>query len=439
MRLRKLTLLVGVLVLTWTVSACGGDGSGGTASPTNDPAPTASARTPDPAAQPASLVIYDTTGEKVELLMEKYGNKLKEKFPNWTFKIIQQVNSKTLGEVIASGEKIDLMVASTASALMSFDLQSDISDLIAKDKLDLSRFEPTTIELQRKLANGGIYGLPTWTRSLMTYYNKDLFDQFAVGYPKDNMTWDEMYELARKMTRNEGGKNYKGLTIAFDFGLMLNQYEAPLQDLTTGKSLFLQDNFQRAFQNLVRFYQIPGNEVPGGKYFLDNQQNPFYKDKTVAMFLTLSGAEKIYADSVNWDVAPYPILPGKTGMGSQSYPTYFFLASSSQNRNAAFTVMKYLTSDEFQRSAVRSGITTILKDASIMQDFGADLPYVKGKNLKAMIPPTYAPPTVKTKYNDISKAQTLAALDAMSKGSDMNTALREAAERNDKQVAEQGK
>jgi ABC-type glycerol-3-phosphate transport system substrate-binding protein len=438
MQFRKITIVACLLIFTFLVAACGGDGSSSGGS-SNDKSTAEPVKQTDPASQPASIVIYDRSGEKVELLMDKYGNKLKEKFPNWTFKIIPQQNSKTLGEVITAGEKIDVMVASTASALMSYKLQNDISDLIAKDKMDLNRFEPTTIELQRKLANGGIYGLPTWTSSLILYYNKDLFDQFAVSYPKENMTWDELYELAKKMTRTEAGKSYKGLTMAFDFGLMLNQFEAPLQDSTTGKALFLEENFKKAFQNQVRFYQITGNEVPGSKYFLDNQQSPFYKDKTVAMFLTLSGAEKTYKDSVNWDVAPFPIVDGKPGIGSQSYPTYIFMASTSQNRSAAFQVMKYFTSDEFQSTSVRSGFTTILKDTAIMKDFAADLPYVKGKNIKAMIPQKYAAPTIKMEYNDIAKAQVLSALDAVSKGTDVNSALRDAAERNDKQVAEQDK
>jgi multiple sugar transport system substrate-binding protein len=420
-----------LLAVALFASACGGGGSqnGGTAQDqTQD----------DPTAKPAHLVIFDTTGEQLELLMDKYGTKLQQKFPNFTFEIVPKVDSKTLPNLIASGTNVDLIVESTGVNTFDFKLQGDISDLIAKNKYDLNRLEPTTIEIQRKLANGGIYGLPTWTRSMLIYYNKDLFDKFGVPYPKEGITWDELYDLARKMTRSEGGVNYKGLTMAFEFGLMLNQLEAPSQDPVTGKALFLQDNFRKAFENEIRFYQIPGNGLPGGRYYLDNQQNPFYKDKTVAMFLTLSGAEKMYKDSVNWDVAPYPVLKEKPGVGSQSYPTFFFLSNASKYRDAAFQVLNYLTSDEFQDFAARTGNITILKDTSVMKNFAADLPYMKGKNIKAMIPQQYAPPTLKTKYNSIANKELLAALEAVAKGADVNTALREATERNDKQVEAQG-
>ncbi|WP_218092033.1 extracellular solute-binding protein [Paenibacillus solanacearum] len=353
--------------------------------------------------------------------------------------MIPQVNSQTLPTLITSGKTIDIVVESTGVNVMNYNLQSDITDLITKYKVDLNRLEPTAMELQRKMAGGGIYGLPSWTRSLILYYNKDLFDKFGIPYPKEAITWDGLYELARTMTRQDSGTNFKGLTMAFDFGLMLNQLESPTQDPATGKALFMTEPIKKAFENQARFYKIPGNELPGNRYYLDNQQNPFYKDKTVAMFLTLSGAEKMYKDSVNWDVVPYPAWEGKPGIGSQSYPTYFFLTSTSKNRDAAFQVLSYTISDEFQKYAARAGNITILKDTSAMNDFAADLPYVKGKNVKAMIPPKYAAPTLKTKYNAIANKELLAALEAVTKGTDVNTALRDAAERNDKQVAEQSK
>lgn len=75
-----------------------------------------------------------------------------------------------------------------------------------------------------------------------------------------------------------------------------------------------------------------------------------------------------------------------------------------------------------------------------MREFAADVPYAQGKRMQAMRPNAYAEPTLKTKYNGIANKELLAALEAYHKGTDVNTALRDAAERNDKQVlGEQGK
>jgi multiple sugar transport system substrate-binding protein len=74
---------------------------------------------------------------------------------------------------------------------------------------------PTTIDIQKGFADGGTYGMPVSTTSGALFHNKDLFDKFGVPYPKDGMTWDVLYELAKKMTRNEGGVQYKGFTFSF--------------------------------------------------------------------------------------------------------------------------------------------------------------------------------------------------------------------------------
>lgn len=73
--------------------------------------------------------------------------------------------------MISSGVSIDLEVESTGKFLQTSDLHGKIDDLIQKYNYDLSRLEPTTIEFQKQLIDGGIYGLPAWTRSLVLFYN----------------------------------------------------------------------------------------------------------------------------------------------------------------------------------------------------------------------------------------------------------------------------
>ena len=41
-------------------------------------------------------------------------------------------------------------------------------------------------------------------------YNKDLFDAAGVAYPSNDMTWDEYYDLAAKMTSGEGSSKVYG-------------------------------------------------------------------------------------------------------------------------------------------------------------------------------------------------------------------------------------
>lgn len=109
-----------------------------------------------------------------------------------------------LTELITTGETIDLIEISIGqqnSHLVNFDLQYDLSELIKMYNYDTSLLEPTTLEIQRQSSDGGIYGLPITTWATVLFYNKEIFDKFGHAYPEENMTWDELYDMARALTR----------------------------------------------------------------------------------------------------------------------------------------------------------------------------------------------------------------------------------------------
>ncbi|MFE5319465.1 ABC transporter substrate-binding protein [Paenibacillus sp. NPDC056579] len=388
---------------------------------------------------PAELVFYVcVNGWTEQQFMDTYGNQIKKKFPNYTLKFVPQKDAQTLPAVITSGQTIDVLISSiglTSNFLLAYSMQDDISDLIKKYNYDLSRLEPSTIDIQKQLAGGGIYGLPASTTSGALFYNKSLFDKFGVPYPKDGMTWDEVYEVAKTMTRSENGQQYKGMTMSVQHLMQLNQLSAPHIDPKTSKAAFTSDSFRQAFTNLSRFYKIPGNGLIDNKYNLVSQQEPFYKDQNVAMYAALSTTARTFKDAVNWDVVQLPTFKEKPGVGPQSYPTYFYLAKGSKNRDAAFQVLSYVTSDEFQDFLVRDGYSSILKNqGGIMKNFATNDKSMAGKNVKSLLPVKFADPTEKTEFQAIADKEMLAALVDVDKGKDENTALREAEERANKAI-----
>ena len=54
-------------------------------------------------------------------------------------------------------------------------------------------------------ADGVQYALPFRSDFWVMFYNKDLFDAAGIAYPTNDMTWDEYYELAVKLTDAEKG------------------------------------------------------------------------------------------------------------------------------------------------------------------------------------------------------------------------------------------
>ncbi|MBD2862865.1 ABC transporter substrate-binding protein [Paenibacillus oceani] len=389
------------------------------------------------AAEPQVELVFTASARvSIEQFMEQHGGKeIQKKFPNTKITFLPGGDLQTL---VTTKQHFDILLSSvglTPSSLLTYDLQSDISDLIAKTKYDLSRLEPSTIEIQRQLANGGIYGLPVNTVSSALFYNKDLFDRFGVGYPTDRMTWNELFELTKRMTRSEGGVRYSGLTIAFQHLMFLNQLSAPHLDPVTNKARFTDADFTRAFENMARFYRIPGNGLTKNTFSLPEQKSLFNKEQTAAMHLTLSslGVDNI---GMNWDMVRTPVFPDKPDTGPQSYPSYFYLTSMSKQRDAAFQVLAYITSDEFQEWQAKNGVPTILNDQTrVMTDFGINQPLYKGKNIKAILPEKFAGPTLKPRYQSMADKEVLNALGEYSAGKDVNSALREAAERADRTIA----
>ena len=98
---------------------------------------------------------------------------------------------------------------------------------------------PTVAAMKAQLVEK--YGKP----SAEMYYNKDLFDRFGVPYPKDGMTWDEVYALAQKVTRTEGGVAYKGFAFQDFYLFTANQLSLSFVDGKTEKSVVNSDGWKK--------------------------------------------------------------------------------------------------------------------------------------------------------------------------------------------------
>ena len=82
-----------------------------------------------------------------------------------------------------------------------------LDDFIKKDNLDLSVYKGAAEQLRY---NDISYSLPYRNDWYVLYYNKDLFDAAGVEYPSNDMTWDEYYDLAARLTSGEGGSKVYG-------------------------------------------------------------------------------------------------------------------------------------------------------------------------------------------------------------------------------------
>ncbi|MDF2720930.1 MAG: extracellular solute-binding protein family 1 [Paenibacillus sp.] len=394
--------------------------------------------------EPVELTVYypfvsDWTAED---FMKTFAEPIKQKYPHLSLKyIFGGTGGMKLEDVIASGQKVDIMFASYGSLTpWDYDMQYDITPLIQTYKYDLSKIDPSMVDIQKKVANGGIYGLPVYVPPSVIYYNKDIFDKFGVSYPKDGGTWDDLYELSKKVTRKEGSVQYQAIGTSYAHVVMLNQLSIPLVDTATKKATFNTDPRWNGFvENLTRFYKIPGHELTDKYIANPDERNRFFKDRNVGMFLMLTAlAQAKELDGMNWDLASYPVFKDKPNLGPQAYPIYFYVSNQSQHKDQAFQVISYLASEDYLAPRVKEGkLLPSLTNKALKESFGQDNPLYKGKNTKALQPAQYAVTGSVNRFNNLAKEEMYTAIREINAGQkDINTALREATERENKKIQE---
>ncbi|TMV49141.1 hypothetical protein FE783_15875 [Paenibacillus mesophilus] len=170
------------------------------------------------------------------------------------------------------------------------------------------------------------------------------------------------------------------------------------------------------------------------------QLNAFIKDHTAAMY----AGGWIPADKVdyNWGIVRLPEFTQLPGVGTQVLPEYFLVSNTSKYKDDAFQAIAYLTtSTDFALERAKKGDISALKPtAELKKVLYEDVPYLKQSNImNAKTPEKYAAPSHMTLYNAIAMSKFVSAMESLITGkvTDINTALRMAAEETDKAIQQE--
>ncbi|MEF3305737.1 ABC transporter substrate-binding protein [Paenibacillus sp. GYB003] len=410
-------------------SGTSGEGGAGDAGPAKQPAAPK---------EPVELVFYAINGDPEDSFNYRFGDAIRKKFPDYKISYIFSQKGTTLPEMITSGTRFDITYHSIGfyeNFLIPNGLQYDMTDLIKKHNVDLNRFETTSIEAIKQLGGGKIYSLPVYGNNLVLYYNKSIFDKFGVPYPKDGMTWKQTTDLAKNLTRQDGGVQYMGFGMNPTLLTRMNPLSIPNADPATNTPTINKNDLWK------RFYQtffVDPQLTPGAlKTIPDN--SPFVKEKNVAMMAYLSSLITIWTDQlkeVDWDIVSLPSFEDNPGVGSQINSINFGITSIAKNKEAAMEVLAYMTSDEFQTGLSKKGIMPVLKNEAVRSVLGQESVF-KDKNFKAVFQNKPAPIPPKTLYDaDLVTIYAKYGTQIWQGATDINTAARQAEEEAKKKIEE---
>ena len=224
----------------------------------------------------------------------------------------------------------------------------DLMPFVKKSKMDLNAYIPAVLNMY-KFKNGKttmLDGLPIDTAAFVIFYNKDMFDAAKVPYPKDNMTWDQFFEMAKKLVKDKDGD---GRIDQYAIHWDTNNYWTIMTYQMTGKFMF-DDLYQPTKFLLNEKDQIQALQTYADvitKYNLcptpsqRGQIQDLFLSGTAAMNLIGHWRVPTYNTSVkfNWDVAAMPQGKFKCNRGDGSC---FSITKDTKNPEAAWEFVKYL-------------------------------------------------------------------------------------------------
>ena len=80
-----------------------------------------------------------------------------------------------------------------------------MQEMIDADGYDISQIEPN-VAAYYTTEDGTMYSMPFNSSTPLLYYNKDMFDEAGIDYPDGSWTWDEFYDIAEKLTKEDGSQ-----------------------------------------------------------------------------------------------------------------------------------------------------------------------------------------------------------------------------------------
>ncbi len=202
--------------------------------------------------------------------------------------------------------------------------------------------------------DGTLYAAPLVNSSQVLYYNTKMFDDAGIPRlskdPADRLTWEEVVELAKKLTIDKDNDGNPEV-----FGLGISQISRPYQMLTMPESyggkaigeggmsvsgVLTDEAWLKAGQFIYDIFNV---EKVSPKGVSASDMLAYFPSEKIAMLIGPDYNHLAYSKTdMAWDYAPYPYFADGvpvTPTGSWSLG----VNKSSKNKEAAIRLIKFLT------------------------------------------------------------------------------------------------
>ena len=215
-----------------------------------------------------------------------------------------------------------------------------ISDLVARDGVDLSVFPPGLVDLYT--VDGELYGISKDYDTIGLYYNVAMFDEAGVGYPDETWTWDDLKEAARALTTDDVWGLSAALWNQMGYFPMIIQNGGAILSADGDSALYAEPAACEVFEFLYSFHT---EGLSPDQVTLDaTNQWELFSSEQIAMMFEGSWLARPWADlEFDVDVAA---LPTGVQQGNIIHGLSWAITAGTDHPEEAWEFLKFLATEE---------------------------------------------------------------------------------------------
>lgn len=275
-------------------------------------------------------------------------NAFMDKHPNIEVKVesVPDNYDQKLLTALASNTAPDVFMAWNYPLYVPGGALEDIQTWVDKDKYDMNKYYPILMDYMKY--DGKLWGLPTTYSPRAIYYNKKLFDDAGVPYPKDGWTWNDFVDTVNKLTKPG---QYGFIATPDDVFTMQPYFWSNGGDMVSddGKQVdgvLNSDQNVKTMEFLKQVYDASSKINSAGKFSTNNGLESFQTGK-IAMF-----------DNGMWPLGDM-LKEGKLDIGTVTHPipeggqlkgiihtSGYSMPKSGKHKEEAWELIKFMSGEE---------------------------------------------------------------------------------------------
>ncbi|WP_159885024.1 ABC transporter substrate-binding protein [Paenibacillus puerhi] len=320
-----------------------------------------------------------------ESFFNKYGNVFQAKNPNISIEVVSLdpyfkagLSEEKFLEVLET-EKPDVFYGFNLQEyagngkLLNLDTYIKNSKIVKPEKMNSN-----ILNYIRNKGGGQLYALSPTFQSKATFYNKTLFDKFGIEYPKEQMTWEELFTLASRFPTSQGDDKISGYyhNAQGPYGVVSEFAETEKLGYVNSernKVVLNTDRWKKVFNTVIDGYRKgyirinDGGEAQGGDPFLNNAFNQGRSAMMVEYIHELRYLPKV---DFEWGITTEPVSSSSPNESATVQPNELFgINADSKNIDSSWKLIEYINSEEFAEQNKKSGqdgsLSTYLGDMNL--------------------------------------------------------------------------